>query len=181
MRRVRNLGVVLDTTDEIALERSDRRIRGRRGDRRSRRRLGDAVEVAHPHGLFSGQAAKQLAAVAVDGEIGAAVLARFEAIDDTATLLGDQLGAVTDAQDRHAEVIDLGIDFWCTLDIDRRRTAAEDDPRRVLGRVLGRGQIVGDQFAVRVCFANTAGDQLRVLRAKIDNEDRTSLISHECG
>jgi hypothetical protein len=63
-------------------------------------------------------------------ELGAAVLAGPGVGDGAAELLGDELGAVADAQDRHAEVVHGGVDDGGALDVDRLGAAGEDDAGR---------------------------------------------------
>jgi hypothetical protein len=61
-------------------------------------------------------------------ELGAAVLAAHPGVGDgAAELLGDELGAVADAEDRDAEVVDGGVDATGALDVDRLGAAGEDD------------------------------------------------------
>ena len=76
------------------------------------RRLGDGVEVAHPHVLLVGHDSSS----SVDAEpamrvsCGPAVLAAHAAADGAAELLGDQLRAVADAEDRDAELVDRRVE-----------------------------------------------------------------------
>ena len=57
------------------------------------------------------------------------------------------------------------------LDVHRRGAAAEDDRLRVLGQQLRGRDRVRDDLAVDVRLADAAGDELRVLRAEVDDED----------
>ena len=55
--------------------------------------------------------------------------------------------------------------------VDRRRAAGQDDRRRPLGQHLGHRHRVRHDLAVDPRLADPAGDQLRVLRAEVDDED----------
>ena len=71
------------------------------------------------------------------------------------------------------EVVDAGSMRGRALDVDRRRAAAEDRrPAGLRGRDLGRGDRVGHDLAVDVRLAHPPGDQLGVLGAEVDDEDR---------
>ena len=85
-----------------------RRVGGGRRDRKPVGRRGDRVEVAHPHLLVGRLAAAEQHAGCGDSQLGAAVLAATGAGHLAAELLGDELGAVTDAEHRHVEVVDPG-------------------------------------------------------------------------
>ena len=59
------------------------------------------------------------------------------------------------------------------LDVDRLGAAAEDHAGGTAGRDLGRGDRVRDDLGVDVRLAHPPGDELRVLRAEVDDEDRS--------
>ena len=112
MRRVHDLGVELHAVDARARgprarRPGRRRVRG--GDGEAVGRAGDGVEVAHPHVLVGGQAVAEQHGAGVDVTRRAAVRPyspRPVRGDLAAELLGDELGAVADAEDRDAEVVD---------------------------------------------------------------------------
>ena len=123
------------------LHRRDRRVgRGRRWHTKPVRRHGDRVEVAHPHVLLVGQCRPSSVDSPVTGDLRPAVLAAQAAADGAAELLGDELRAVADAEDRDAEVVDgrdraTGAPSTCTLfgpprEDDRRRRVARPPRRR---------------------------------------------------
>ena len=72
--------------------------------------------------------------MSIDDEIGAAVLAPAGLGHGPAELLGDQLSAVADAQDRDPELVDAGVDARRALLVDRLRTTGEDEAGRLAGR-----------------------------------------------
>ncbi len=88
---------------------------------------------------------------------------------------GQQLGAVADAEDRHAEVVDTGVDGGRPVDVDRGRPAGEDDPGGASLGELGGGDRVGHDLAVDVGLADPTGDELGVLGAEVDDEDGVDL------
>ena len=60
---------------------------------------------------------------AVAAQLGPAVLAAHPAADGAAELLGDQLGAVADAEDRDPEVVDRRVERRRTVDVHALRSA----------------------------------------------------------
>ena len=111
MRRVYDLGVELDAVDPAlgSLEGGDRRG-GRAGrDARAFRRSRHGIAVAHPAGLLLRQAGEQRA-VRLDANLGLAELRDAGPLDRPAELLRHQLHAVADAERRHAELENAGVD-----------------------------------------------------------------------
>ena len=101
------------------------------------RHLGDGVEVAHPHVVLGGDVVVQQhrrESPRCASIVRAAVLAAHPAAHDAAELLGDQLSAVADAEDRDPEVVDAGIERRRALDVHALRAARQDDRGR--GAVL---------------------------------------------
>ena len=144
-----------------------------------RRRLGDRVEVAHPHVVSIWNIRVQHRRVGGAGEVGTPVLAAHAATDGATQLLGDQLGAVADAEDRHAEVVDRRIELRRALHVDALRAAGQDDRCRVFGGHLGGVQAVRDDLGVDAQLAHPARDQLRVLGAEIDDEDGLAVLGSD--
>jgi len=115
-------------------------------------------------------------ATAFNSKDGAAVLAHSGLGDLAAEITGDELRAVANAQDRHARVVDRRIDRWRTVDVYRRGTAREDDRLGPARQHLGDRHGTRHDLAVDVRLAYASGDQLRVLRAEIDDENQIVLI-----
>ena len=109
------------------------------------------------------------------GDFRAAVLAFHPATDGSTELLSDQLGAVTDTEDRDPEFVDRWIERRCTLDVHALGPTRQHDRRRLAFVELGGGDVVRDDFGVDLQFAHSAGDQLRVLRPEIDDDDGVPL------
>ena len=157
------------------LERSDGGVGGGGRGRDTVRRHGDGVEMRHPDVLLGGGARQQGAAVALDGEGGAAVLAPIGAADRAAILLGDQLRAVADAENRNVEVVHGRIDGDSSVGVHGIGAAAEDDAGGRLRRDLGGGGAGRDDLAVDVGFSYPTGDQLGVLGAEVDDQHLVEL------
>ena len=86
---------------------------GSMGDHvKSRRKLLDRISMGHPDwkGGCRIQAKKQIGVV-IDGQIGPAEFPMRGGIDGAATLVGEQLHAVTDAQNRDVEVKNMAVYF----------------------------------------------------------------------
>ena len=101
---------------------------------------------------------------------GPAVLAAHAAADRAAELLGDELGAVADAEHRHAEVVDAGVERRRALDVHALRAARQDDRRRRTLLHLGGGDAVRNDLGVHLQLADAPGDQLGVLGAEVDDQ-----------
>ncbi|CAB4958307.1 unannotated protein [freshwater metagenome] len=125
MRRMHDLGVELHAvaTSGAILEGRSRGVRSRCNHNGADRRHGDRVEVTHPDRLGSwlcgGEQQRagvgtcrafSRASVFSNSELRTAVLTASGTGDFTAEITGKQLGAVTDAEDRNAEVVDRRID-----------------------------------------------------------------------
>ena len=155
----------------VVLQHRDRRAGRGRGDREAVGRLGDAVEVAHPHVVFRrgivGQEQRRTGA----GHAGAAVFALHAPPDDAAELLADQLGAVADAEHRHAEVVDRRIERRRSFDVDALRATGQDDRGRLAFGDLPGGDPVRDDLGVHLQLSHPPGDQLGVLGAEVDDEN----------
>src|SRR5690606_13079228 len=80
------------------------------------------------------------------------------------------LEAVADAEGRHAEVEDAGVQRRRTVLVDGRGPAGEDERDRVLGCDLGGRDRVRHDLAVHARLSYAACDELRVLRAEVDDE-----------
>ena len=110
-----------------------------------------------------------------DQECALALFAFASAGDLAAEHARHQLHAVTDAQDRDAEVKNRAIGqrrLWRT---DAGRAAGEDQAAGFEGRDLRRRHVEGDDGGINLAFAHAPRDDLRILRAEIQNEN---LLRH---
>ena len=87
--------------------------------------------------------------------------------------------AVAKAQDGKAQVKDGGIDRRSVLGIHGSRAAGKDERRGVhLANLVGR-DVAGDDLGIHVEVADATGNELTVLRTKVEYEDLCgSLLIH---
>ena len=97
--------------------------------------------------------------------------ARRVGLDRDAHRLADQLHAVADAQDRHAQLEDRRIAVRSAGLVNAGRAAGEDDRQRIELADSFRGDVVADDPREGMMLANPARDELDVLGAEIEDED----------
>ncbi len=172
VRRVDDLGVELHAVDPafVVLEDGDRRILRRGAGDEAGRRDGDGVEVTHPHVVDVWRIVRQYERRRVSTQLGSPVLAAQAAPDGATEVLGDELGAVADAEHRHAQLVDRRVERRRTVDMDALGSAGEDQRRRPAGVDLRGRDPVGDDLGIDVQLAHAPGDQLGVLGAEVDDE-----------
>jgi hypothetical protein len=134
--------------------------------------------MAHPH---IEQAMALLVALILDaGEqpgmaacahLRVAEFAMVRILDLAAQLLGHRLHAVADAQHRHAGIEDDRGRLHRRRLVGRRVAARQDDAARAEAPDEFRRHVAGMDLAVDACLADPARDQLRDLRAEIENQD----------
>ena len=174
-RRVRHLGVELHGVEPALLvgDGRERRALGHGHHLEAGGELGDAVAVAHPHGvgLALGPHALEQGRIGDHLQLGAAELAVVAALHPAAELRHHGLLAVADAEHRQAGLehpvrrpgrAELG---------DAGRPAREDHGLGLqpLQRVLG--PVEGHDLGVDALLAHPARDQLGDLAAEVDDED----------
>ena len=126
--------------------------------------IGDAVEKR---------------AVAVGAHFRVTEFARVAPTHLAAELHRHRLHAVADAEYRHAHLPHRARSAQLVVFIGAGVAARKDD---ALGREVadeGVGDVVGVDFAIDMRLAHAAGDQLRDLRAEVEDED--FLVSHGRG
>ncbi len=113
--------------------------------------------------------------VAARADLGVAEFAHL-ARHHLATELGrHRVHAVADAEHRHAE-LEHGLRRGRRARGGHRFGAAgEDDAVRLEGAHGGIGHVPGMDFAVDAEFADAPGDELRVLRAEVDDQDAVGV------
>ena len=93
------------------------------------------------------------------------------------------LEAVANAECRDPELEDAVVKLRGSLGVDRGRSAREHDAEGLFRLHLCGSDRVRHEFGVDPGLAHTPGDQLRVLRTEIDDEDRampgTGLFCHD--
>ena len=91
--------------------------------------------------------------------------------DLAAELFRHGLHAVADAEYRYAQGKDEVRRTWCVGEGDGFRPSRKDDAARGELADIGFVAIPGVDFAVDADFPDTAGDELRVLGAEVQDED----------
>ena len=174
--RVPDLGMELDPETALlpVFERDDG-DRGRLGgDLEAFREGEDGVSVARPGLLLVGRAGEE-ALVALDDQVGAAVLPDLDGPHLPALDERHELHPVTDAEHRNSEVEEVRLHARSALLVDAVGTAREDDALGVLGPYLLYGRVIRDHLRVDAAFPDAARDQLRVLPSEVEYQDHGSL------
>ena len=89
--------------------------------------------------------------------------------DNPAQLLGNQLGAVTNAQNRNAQLKDFTIKNRGTFHMHACWPARQNDGDWLAGSNLAGRNAVRDDFGIHLCFAHPTSNQLGILRTKINH------------
>src|SRR5690606_3968504 len=173
--RMRDLGVKLQAVDSALRirDRGERRVTRLRDRLEPGRQPLDPVTVAHPdleRAIRSAEPAEER--ILVDQhDLGVAVLALVRRSYLAAETRGEGLHAVADAEQRHAGV-EHGVRYGRRAGRRGRiRAPGENDAGRVerSDRLVGR--IVRVDLAVDARLADSPRDQLRVLRAVVEDQD----------
>ena len=176
MRRVHHLGVELHAVEMAFIIRNGgkRRAFGNSNNLEPVREFRHAVAVAHPD-LLAGTGAPDAfenRAGLLHLDVGAAEFLVVGAFDLAAKLLDHRLLAVANAEQRQSEIEyefrrARGIGFG-----HAGRAAGENNTlrREALYAFLGR-LVERPDFAVNAVFAKAPGDELRDLRAEIEDQD----------
>ena len=123
-----------------------------------------------------GKLAKQRAGGVLHRERAFAVFALEAFLDLAAEKLREQLHAVTDAEDGHAQLENVFIRQRRVRGINTGRPAGQNDAAGLeLGDFRG-GRVIAQDCGIDVALADAPRNDLRVLRAEIENDD---LFVHE--
>ena len=131
---------------------------------------GDGVAVAHPDARCRRPVRAQRRGVRLR-QLRAPVLALAGARHGAAELLRHELRAVTEPEDRDAQLVHAGVDGRRRRLVDGLGPAAEDDALGRPGLDLRHRDGRRDDLRVDVRLADPAGDQAGVLGAEVDDED----------
>src|SRR5207248_7691755 len=107
--------------------------------------------------------------VLLDG--GVAVFALVGRRDLPTELMSEQLHAVADAEHRKLLFEHPGGNHGRVDVVDARRAAGQDDTLRPELRDLLPRSVMRHQFAVDATLADATGDEHRILRAEVDDDD----------
>ena len=113
----------------------------------------------------------QEAASVEDLKGGEAVLALARGNDLASEEMGHELESVADAQDREAELEDPGRRQRGALLVDAPRAAGKDEGARGFFFYSSDGDIERHDLGIDPQLADLPGDELRVLRTEIEDED----------
>ena len=133
------------------------------------------VSMRHPHRQIRGQAVKQR--ILVDRRSGPPH-DRTRACPPThlaAQMMRDELQPVADAENGHAQIEHLRIGGRRVRVVHRAGAARQHDADRLVRLNFFKGGGAGQHSGKDVLFADAARDQLRVLRAKVQNDDRLGV------
>ena len=173
--RVHDLGVELHAIEAPGFVGDGGEGRGgASGDRREAGRQGrHLVAVAHPdrHLLADPERPVEERRFVQELDRGPAELAGRAGQDLAAELRAHRLLAVADAEDRHAELEDGSGRPGAGRLVGRGRSAGQDDGRRLEPADMLVVERAGMDLAIDPELAQAAGDQLRILRAEVENQD----------
>jgi hypothetical protein len=135
----------------------------------------ELVAVRIPDLQTRGNSLEKRAGGIQDGQRPLAVLALLPLLDLAAEEVGEDLDAVTDAENRDLQPEDGPIGERRVLGVHARGPARHDDALGLEGGDLGGRRVVAQDRRVHVALADPAGDHLGVLGAEIEDDD---LLGH---
>jgi hypothetical protein len=133
----------------------------------------DLIAMTHPDLCFARHTGEEIICflTRIDRAMRAAELPDLVALHAAAERLRHELHSVADAEHGDAEIEDARIALRRALGVNAGRAAGEDESDgRNLAHASG-SDVVPNDFGVHVLLAHTAGNELSVLRAEIENED----------
>src|SRR5262249_6412326 len=138
----------------------------------------DAIAVAHPdvEALAASKAVED-AALLLDHDLGLAELALLRPVDLAPEQMRDELHPVADAEDRHAKFEDALVHHGRAFLVDAGGPAREDDGARILGPHLLERGVARVDLAVDLALPYAARDELRGLRAEVEDQDE--VLRHD--
>ncbi len=142
---------------------------------------GNLVTVAHPDVDLGGQAFEQFVRLA-DLAGRRPIFATGRVVDFPTERLAGQLHAVANAQHRDAQLKDFGVASGRPGFVNAGRASRQDDAfGSEFSQSLGRN-VVPQNLAVNVLFADAPGDQLRVLGTEVQHDDSllSQLLRRDC-
>ena len=168
--RVHHFGMELHAVDPAVQlgDCGDMSVVGAGDDVEIRRRRLEFVAVTHPDRHALRQVAEQ-GRVARRTDPRVAVLPGSGVGDLAFVVMPHELQAVADPEDRLARLEYARIRVRRVFPVHAGRTARQDDAGDVARREFGRRRIVGQHLAIDVAFPNAPRDELRVLRAEIED------------
>ena len=128
-----------------------------------------------------GQPGEQRAEAVFDAQRAFAVFTLLSRLDFAAQILRQQLHPVADAEHGEAEFEERAIGQRRRLGIHARRAARQDDALGFERRDLRGGNVVAQDDRIDVALADAPRNDLRVLRAKIQDDDLLRRVARRAG
>ena len=171
-RSVVHFGMKLHGPDAaIFVGDAGQRIRRNGGAMESRGQFERFVAVAHPHLHRFAEDRQTAASRCLQCHFGMAVFALGRGAHLAAHVMHDEMQSVADAEDRRIELEQRGVGCRRVGVVHRRRAAGEDEADGLVGLDFSDGNRAGEHDGEDVLFADAAGDQLRILRAEVEDND----------
>src|SRR3989304_3831582 len=137
-----------------------------------RRHPFNSITMGHPHdGRIVFTDVLEEIALVVDGEIGPPVLPVLGFYHLPAGEMGHQLHAVADAENRNALIEEFLGDARRLLIVHAGWAAGEHDTLWAVSQNRGQRRRARQNLRIDLRFADTAGDQLGVLRPEVENQN----------
>ena len=130
----------------------------------------DAVAVAHPDRNLAADAGQQPRVALVADQVGVAVLAHVAGNYGSAQLVDQRLHPVADAEHGQAGVDYPLLDGRRAGVVHAGRAAGQDDATSVQVRDCILRRRCRDDFGIYLQLPDASGDEVGVLRAKVDND-----------
>ena len=177
LRRVPDLGMKLHRPDVArGIGDAGHGIGRARGEGKAGGQLQSLIAMRHPDIERRGQAGKQRDFLAGhDRHLGRAVLALVRGAYFAAQMMGEKLQAITDAEDRQSQGQHVRVRGRRIRVVDRAGASGEDQPDGMMRLDFGDGSGAGKDDREDILLSYAARDELRVLAAKIQDDDRGSI------
>ena len=133
------------------------------------------VTVAHPHLNRFRQAGKQLCRAVFNIDLGMSIFALERRAHPSAQVVHNEVQPVADAEGGHAERENSWVGGRGVRVVNRRRTAGKNQSDGFVGLNLPQGRRARQHYRENVLFADAARDELRILRAEIEDNDGLSV------
>src|SRR5204863_2299413 len=132
---------------------------------------GEFVSVRIPDLKRVGQILEQWARGVADGQGAFAEFPFLPRLDLAVEKVRQELNAVTDAENRNAELEDAFVRQGRFRGIDAGWSAGKDQPARFEGGDFLHGRVVAENAGINVALADATRDDLRILGTEIENDN----------
>lgn len=103
------------------------------------------------------------------------IFAMFRRAHFSSQRMNHELQSVADAEHRYSQLKYTRIGYGRVFVVNRARATGKNDADRMLISYLLNAGVARENYGIDVLFADSAGDQLRILRPKIEDNDRLSF------